>query len=118
MLNLIFKIQNLSDFSYFLLNIAHFYASNFVNRLFLQRSHMIKPIILILAAATTLSACNTLEKESVPMTGMPNPASEFCVKQGGKLEIKKDKDGGEYGMCHLPDGIVVEEWAYFRQHNK
>ena len=66
---------------------------------------MIKPIILILAAATTLSACNTLEKESVPMTGMPNPASEFCVKQGGKLEIKKDKDGGEYGMCHLPDGI-------------
>ncbi|WNU96228.1 DUF333 domain-containing protein [Neisseria sp. DTU_2020_1000833_1_SI_GRL_NUU_006] len=79
---------------------------------------MIKPIILSLAAATTLAACNTLEKESVPMADMPNPASEFCVKQGGKLEIKKDKDGGEYGMCHLPDGIVVEEWAYFRQHNK
>ena len=49
MLNLIFKMQNLSDFSYFLLNIrkvlvnwnfflTHFYASNFVNRLFLQRS--------------------------------------------------------------------------------
>ena len=48
MLNLILKMQNLSDFSYFLLNIrkvlvnwnfwAHFYASNFVNRLFLQRS--------------------------------------------------------------------------------
>jgi hemolysin len=79
---------------------------------------VIKPIILSLAAATTLAACNALEKESVPMTGMPNPASEFCVKQGGKLEIKKDKDGGEYGMCHLPDGTVVEEWAYFRQHNK
>ena len=79
---------------------------------------MIKPIILSLAAATTLAACNTLEKESVPMADMPNPASEFCVKQGGKLEIKKDKDGGEYGMCHLPDGTIVEEWAYFRQHNK
>ena len=48
MLNLILKMQNLSDFSYLLLNIrkvlvnwnfwAHFYASNFVNRLFLQRS--------------------------------------------------------------------------------
>ena len=53
MLNLIFKMQNLSDFSYFLLNIrkvlvnwnflAHFYASNFVNRLFLQRSPAIFP---------------------------------------------------------------------------
>ena len=35
---------------------------------------MIKPIILSLAAATTLAACNILETESVPMTGMPNLA--------------------------------------------
>ena len=52
------------------------------------------------------------------MVGAANPASEFCVKQGGKLEMKKDKDGGEYALCHLPDGTVVEEWSYFRQHNQ
>lgn len=52
------------------------------------------------------------------MVGAPNPASEFCMKQGGKLEVKKDKDGAEYALCHLPDGTVVEEWAYFRQHNQ
>lgn len=52
------------------------------------------------------------------MVGAANPASEFCVKQGGKLEMKKDKDGGEYALCHLPDGTVVEEWEYFRQNNK
>ena len=62
---------------------------------------MIKPIILSLAAATTLAACNVLEKESVPMTGMPNPASEFCVKQGGKLEIKKTRmaESMECAIC-------------------
>ena len=48
---------------------------------------------------------------------MANPASEFCAQKGGKLEMKKDKDGGEYALCRLPDGSVVEEWAYFRSHH-
>ena len=78
---------------------------------------MIKPVILSLATATALAACSTSEKQESPI-GMANPTSEFCLKQGGKSEIKKDKDGGEYGVCHLPDGTVVEEWEYFRQHNK
>lgn len=30
------------------------------------------------------------------------------------LEIKKDKDGGEYAICHLPDGRSIEEWELFR----
>lgn len=69
---------------------------------------MIKPVILSLAAATALAACSTYEKQESPKIGAANPASEFCVKQGGKSEIKKDKDGNEYGVCHLPDGTVVE----------
>ena len=78
---------------------------------------MIKPVILSLAAATALAACSASEKQESPKIGMSNPASEFCVKQGGKLEMKKDKDGGEYALCHLPDGSVVEEWEYFRSHH-
>ena len=78
---------------------------------------MIKPVILSLAAATALVACSASEKQESPI-GMANPASEFCLKQGGKSEIRKDKDGREYGVCHLPDGTVVEEWEYFRQHYK
>ena len=77
---------------------------------------MIKPIILSLAAATALAACSASEKPESPNVGAANPASEFCVKQGGKLESKKDAEGGEYALCHLPDGTVVEEWEYFRQH--
>lgn len=45
--------------------------------------------------------------------GLPNPASEFCVEQGGRLEIRKEA-GGDVGYCHLPDGRVIEEWAFFR----
>ena len=42
-----------------------------------------------------------------------NPASVFCVQSGGKSEIRKGSRG-QYGVCRLPDGRVVEEWAYFR----
>jgi eight-cysteine-cluster-containing protein len=51
-----------------------------------------------------------VEKELV----LPNPASVYCLEQGGKLEIKKDKDGNEYGVCIFSDGSECEEWAFFR----
>jgi putative hemolysin len=49
---------------------------------------------------------------------LANPASVFCVQSGGKSEIRKGPRG-QYGVCRLPAGRVVEEWAYFRQmHGK
>ena len=47
---------------------------------------------------------------------LPNPASEHCIRKGGKLEIVKG-ESGERSMCHLPDGTVVEEWELFRRDN-
>ena len=44
---------------------------------------------------------------------LANPASVFCVQSGGKSEIRKGARG-QYGVCRLPDGRVVDEWAYFR----
>ncbi|MFH1837902.1 MAG: DUF333 domain-containing protein [Candidatus Kuenenbacteria bacterium] len=53
--------------------------------------------------------------EGEPAIGnMPNPASVYCVKQGGKLEIRKDKQENEYGICIFSDGSECEEWAFFR----
>ena len=46
--------------------------------------------------------------------GMPNPASAHCVKIGGRLEIRNGA-GGAVGICHLPDGTEMEEWALFRR---
>ena len=44
---------------------------------------------------------------------LANPASVFCAKSGGKSEIRKGPRG-QYSVCKLPDGRVVDEWAYFR----
>jgi putative hemolysin len=44
---------------------------------------------------------------------LANPASVFCAKSGGKTEIRKGPRG-QHGVCRLPDGRVVDEWAYFR----
>jgi putative hemolysin len=37
----------------------------------------------------------------------------FCAQSGGKSEIRKGPRG-QYGVCRLPDGRVVNEWSYFR----
>jgi Domain of unknown function (DUF333) len=38
---------------------------------------------------------------------LANPASVFCAQSGGKSEIRKGPRG-QYGVCRLPDGRVVE----------
>ncbi|MGV8162467.1 MAG: DUF333 domain-containing protein [Candidatus Nanoarchaeia archaeon] len=48
-----------------------------------------------------------------PIVNMTNPASTFCVANGGTLEIRKDADGGEVGYCIL-NGKECEEWSLFR----
>ena len=60
-------------------------------------------IVLALVAATAQQAW-----------ALANPASVFCVKSGGKSEIRTGPRG-QYGVCRLPDGRVVEEWSYFRK---
>ena len=47
--------------------------------------------------------------------GMANPASEYCVSQGGTSENRKDKDGAEFGVCKLANGEEREEWDFYRE---
>ncbi len=49
-----------------------------------------------------------------PSSMLANPASENCLKMGGKLSIQKRGDGGQYGVCELGDGYSCEEWALMR----
>jgi len=44
---------------------------------------------------------------------LANPASVYCVGQGGTLEIRTDSQGGQYGVCVFSDGSECEEWDYF-----
>jgi putative hemolysin len=42
-----------------------------------------------------------------------NPASQNCLKQGGKLEMRNNKLG-QYGVCYFEDNRQCEEWALLR----
>jgi putative hemolysin len=45
---------------------------------------------------------------------LANPASVFCAQSGGKSEIRNGPRG-QYGVCRLPTGRVVDEWSYYRK---
>ncbi|MCX8956680.1 putative hemolysin [Erwinia psidii] len=74
-----------------------------------------KKIILMLFA-TAIAGCSAqIEKPAGrPKIGMSNPASEWCIKQGGRLDIVS-QERGQSGYCTLPDGERVEEWMLYRR---
>ena len=47
---------------------------------------------------------------------LANPASTYCVQQGGRLDLRKDGAGNVGGVCVFKDGRACEEWALFRDH--
>jgi putative hemolysin len=77
-----------------------------------------KRLLPLLLATTALAACGSDAEPSDTTTDteIANPASEFCVAQGGTVEIV-DEDDGQVGYCNLPDGTRIEEFEYFRSEN-
>ena len=57
--------------------------------------------------------CEPTEPADQPI-GMPNPASQNCVNQGGTLTIEERGDGGQFGVCAFEDNRQCEEWALMR----
>jgi putative hemolysin len=43
-----------------------------------------------------------------------NPASSYCINQGGRSDIRSSSDGSQVGYCVFDNGKECEEWAYFR----
>ena len=81
-------------------------------RILLLSIFIISMLLGALAACTppaNLQATPTLDQAQ-----LANPASEYCLKQGGKLEIRKDEQGNEQGICIFADGGECEEWELFR----
>ncbi|MBO1360665.1 DUF333 domain-containing protein [Acetobacter sacchari] len=70
-----------------------------------------KRLFCAAAVACGIAGCGAAQHPSA--VGMANPASVYCHKQRGALEIRKEPDG-QTGYCHLPDGRIIEEWALFR----
>ena len=65
-------------------------------------------------APTTTDAPASTDAPAAPGGAqIGNPASQYCVDQGGTLELV-DETAGQVGYCNLPDGTRIEEWEYFR----
>ena len=89
-----------------------------------MKKTLVLSTLLIGAAALTgcglqtnneiLSGEDTLV-QNTDTTQITNPASEYCISQGGTSEIRKDKDGAEFGVCKLANGEEREEWSFYRE---
>lgn len=51
----------------------------------------------------------------IPSPKVANPATQYCLSQGGQRLIKKDNAGNVYSFCQLPDGSLCEEWAFYQK---
>ncbi|MBN2052124.1 DUF333 domain-containing protein [Candidatus Woesearchaeota archaeon] len=56
-------------------------------------------------------SCSDKDDDS---TQIANPASQYCVEQGGESKIITAEDGSQSGVCVFADGSQCDEWAYFR----
>jgi putative hemolysin len=77
----------------------------------MKRSIMV--FVVLVTALLLVAACVPVPAQQPVGQGIANPASENCVKQGGKLEIRKGEKG-EVGICVFADGSECEEWAFMR----
>lgn len=64
----------------------------------------------------TVEGTETKAENSVPETEVANPASANCVSQGGKVEMQKDENGSQFGVCIFDDGSRCEEWSLFKKN--
>ena len=75
----------------------------------MKKTLLLGGMIVSLAACSSTPSSNTVPSQ----VGMANPASQYCVEQGGQLDVKNENNG-QVGYCKLPDGQVIEEWELFR----
>ncbi|WP_198553496.1 MULTISPECIES: DUF333 domain-containing protein [unclassified Shewanella] len=82
---------------------------------------MRKITLLSLITITTLFllGCDAqkTEQASAGSISLANPASTYCVAQGGTLSIESEEDG-QVGYCTLPSGERVEEWQLYKRDHK
>lgn len=73
-------------------------------------------VVAVVASAVLAGCGSDADPSETTPVGLANPASVFCVEQGGIVDIVDEPDG-QVGYCELPDGTRVDEWEYFRSQN-
>lgn len=82
-----------------------------------------KNILLVLIAASALSACvdespvTVINPTVIPAEeGQPSVATAYCMSLGGVI-VPTKISGKMVNMCDLPDGNSVDEWALYDSAN-
>lgn len=70
-------------------------------------------ILLMLFCCGCISREETLPPSGQQQT-MGNPASLYCQSLGFQTAIRTDTNGSQYGVCCMPNGTEVDEWALYR----
>lgn len=65
-------------------------------------------------SASTTAVNGAKDDELAKDTALSNPATVYCLSQGGKFSMRKALDGSTEGYCELQNNIQCEEWAYYR----
>ena len=52
------------------------------------------------------------DKKNSPQ--LANPASVYCIKNGGKHITRKDDKSNEIGICVFPNGKECNEWEFYK----
>lgn len=78
----------------------------------MKQTNLFKILMVLILSMVALSGCQqkTVDDKNV---GLANPASVYCEKNGGTLEIVNEAEG-QKGICTLSDGTKCDEWQYFR----
>jgi len=74
-----------------------------------------KIFVLFAMVLFVFSSCSKTEENTNNNNDVQiaNPASTFCVENGGKLDIQ-DTETGQVGICTFSNGKQCEEWSYYR----
>jgi len=76
--------------------------------------HSVGWVLILLAITILMGGCDAPTAQPTVPPQTANPASENCLKLGGKLVIEKRGDSGEFGVCLFEDNLQCEEWALYR----
>ncbi len=71
-------------------------------------------IAAVLAGCASPTTPQPTSAQPAPGGQIANPASQYCIDEGGTLSFQTRGDGGEYGVCSFEDNQECEEWALFR----
>lgn len=70
-------------------------------------------LFIALGLMVSLAGCQA-PVTPTPQPNLPNPASVYCEKNGGQLDLRTAASGAVSGVCIFPDKSECDEWAYFR----